>query len=197
MLIGIVGLNGSGKDTVAWYLVQHHGYVHRDLGQEIRDELKRRGRNHLDRNEMIALGNELRQKYSFNYWCKNAIDAAEAANLNPKEKRVVITSIRNPSEADELMRRGGIIVEVFADQRLRFERTIARVKKNQNIHGDIQSFDEFGKQEEKELRSDDPAKQQLLRCISMAGHRLDNNGSFKQLYEGIDLLLKKLAAKPE
>ena len=35
MLIGIVGLNGSGKDTVAEYLVSHYNFVHKDLGQEI------------------------------------------------------------------------------------------------------------------------------------------------------------------
>jgi dephospho-CoA kinase len=193
MLIGVVGLNGSGKDTVAQYHVQRHGYARKDLGQEIRDELKRQGRNHLDRNEMIALGNEMRQKNGFNYWCKRAIDAAEAGSA----EGIVITSIRNPSEADEITKRGGVIMEVFADQKLRFDRTVARVKSNPGSHGDIGSFEDFKNKEEKELRSDDPAKQQLLKCISMAEHRLDNNGSFEQLYEGIDLMHKKLAARKE
>jgi adenylate kinase family enzyme len=39
MIVGIVGLNGSGKDTFADYIVKKYGFSHKDLGQEIRDEL--------------------------------------------------------------------------------------------------------------------------------------------------------------
>ncbi|MFA6268179.1 MAG: AAA family ATPase, partial [archaeon] len=68
MFLGIVGLNGSGKDTVAQYLVQKHNFVHEDFGQEIRDELKTLGKNYLDRIEMINLANERRAKFGHNYW---------------------------------------------------------------------------------------------------------------------------------
>ncbi len=189
MLIGVAGLNGSGKDTVAEYLVEKHGFAHRDLGQEIRDELKELGKNSLDRNEMIELGNERRARLGFGYWCRKAIESG-------KSKDLVITSIRNPAEVDEIRSRGGIIVEVFADQGTRFERTAARVRDKPGAHGDAISIGEFRAKEERELRSDDPAKQQLLKCISMAEYRLDNNGPFERLYAEIEDLLAELEGGP-
>jgi dephospho-CoA kinase len=188
MLIGVVGLNGAGKDTVAQYLAENYGFAHKDLGQEIRDELKHLGRNFLDRNEMIALANERRQRFGANYWCKRAIESVNSKDL-------VITSVRNPSEVEEIKSRGGIIAEVFADQKTRFERTVARVKNDPSAHGDVQSFDDFKAKEAKELESADPAKQQLLKCISMAEYRLNNNNSTKELYGGIEEMLAKLKSK--
>ncbi len=185
MIIGVVGLNGAGKDTVAKYAVEKYGFVHKDLGQEIRDMLKENGKDHLDRGLMIALGNEMRQKNGFNYWCKRAISAANSGN-------VIITSVRNPSEADEIKSSGGKIVEVFANQKLRFERTQERVRNNPGSHGDIQSFEKFIEMEKRELESADPSKQQLIACIELADYRLNNNGTFEMLYGEIDGLMPKL-----
>ncbi len=185
MLIGIVGLNGSGKDTTAQYLVEHYGFAHKDLGQEIRDELKAHGKNSLDRKEMIALGNEMRQRHGFNYWCKRAIESLGSKDL-------VITSIRNPSEVEEIKSRGGIIIDIFADQKTRFDRTVARVKNDPNSHGDVGSLEDFRLKEEIELKSTDPAKQQLLKCISMADYKLDNNGSFEQLYGEFEAIFARI-----
>lgn len=190
MLIGIVGLNGSGKDTAAQYLVENHSFAHRDLGQEIRNELKNIGKNHMDRSSMIAHANEMRQKHGFNYWCKKAIESTAS-------KDIVITSIRNPGEAEEIRSRRGFMVEIFADQKTRFERTIERVKNNQGAHGDVQSFENFRAMEEKELRNDDPAKQQLLSCIKMADYRIENNGTKEHLHSQIEKLLAILRNKDQ
>lgn len=185
MLIGVVGLNGSGKDTLAKYLVSQYGFSHVDIGQEIRDELKRLGRDFLDRNEMVSLGNEMRHIYGADYWAKRAIESMDS-------KDMVITSIRNPSEAMVVENYGGVLVEIFAERRTRFDRTVHRVKSGNNAHGDIQSFEEFTAREERELKSADPANQQLLKCIAMAKHRIGNDGSEEQFYAGIDALLAKI-----
>jgi len=189
MLIGIVGLNGSGKDTVAKYLIDNYKFSHEDFGQEIRDELKHLGRNHLDRNEMISLGNERREKFGFNYWAKRLL-----AKHSSKEN-LVITSIRNPSEIDEIKSSGGVIVGVFADLEIRYARTVERVKKDSNAHGDVASFEDFKSKEERELASTDPAKQQLLKCISSAQYKINNNGSVDELGKQVEGLLKKLRVK--
>jgi adenylate kinase family enzyme len=77
MIVGVVGLNGSGKDTFAEYVVKKYGFIHKDLGQEIRDELKRLGRNHLDRSEMVKLGNDRRVEFGFDYWATKAINSTK------------------------------------------------------------------------------------------------------------------------
>ncbi len=186
MLLGIVGLNGSGKDSVAHYLIKKHNFLHKDLGQEIRDELKRLGKDFLNRTEMINLGNEKRKEFGADYWAKRALE-----NYSP-ESNFIITSVRNPSEAELIKSKRGFIIEVFAEQNVRYDRTILRVKNDSNAHGDVVSFDEFKKKEELELTSTDPSKQQLLACIKMASHRIDNNGSLEELSKKIDLLLEEL-----
>jgi len=189
MLLGIVGLNGAGKDTVAHYLVEKHGFFHKDFGQEIRDELKVLGKNSLDRNEMVFLSNERRQKFGFNYWAKRLLAGYS------KEKNLVLTSIRNPAEVDEIKSNGGVMIEVFADINTRFARTVERVKNDPSAHGDIVSFEDFKSKEERELKSADPSKQQLLKCIELAEYRLDNNGSVEELNIGIEKLFKKVKNK--
>ncbi|MFA5125650.1 MAG: AAA family ATPase [archaeon] len=189
MLLGIVGLNGSGKDTVAKYLIDNYNFSHEDFGQEIRDELKVLGKNHLDRNEMVLLANERRTKFGFNYWAKRLL-----AKHSPTEN-LVITSIRNPAEIDEIKSSGGVIVEVFAELPTRYARTVERVKKDSSAHGDVASFEEFKLKEERELTSTDPAKQQLLKCISSAQYKINNNGSVNELGKQVEDLLEKIKGK--
>ncbi len=186
MILGILGLNGSGKDTVADYMVKKYGFAHEDFGQEIRDELKVLGKNHLDRNEMVVLANERRAELGGDYWAKRLIAK------HPNEENLVITSIRNPVEVAFLKSKGTVLVEVFTDIKTRYARTVERVKSDPNAHGDISSFEDFKAKEERELKSMDPAKQQLLVCIESAQYRLSNNGSLEELKEKIDVLMQKL-----
>ena len=190
MLIGVVGLNGSGKDTVAQYLSERHGFAHRDFGREIRDELARLGKNPLDRNEMVSLANERRSKFGANYWALRLLKG-----YSP-EKRLVLTSVRNPAEVAEIKSRGGVIVEVFAGAKARYMRTVERVKENPKEHGDIGGFGEFEAKNEREMKSSDPSKQQVAECIAAAEYRLDNNGSVGELGKEIEALLRKLEKKP-
>lgn len=189
MLIGVVGLNGSGKDTVASYLAKNKGFAKEDCGEEIRTELKRLGKNYLDRNEMTSFANKMRGEFGADYWVKRLL------KKHPSTQNLVISSIRNPSEVELLKSKKGIIVEVFASINTRYKRTVDRVKNNPREHGDVISFDDFKSKEDKELVSKDPSKQQLLKCISMAEYRLDNNGSLEDLEKEIDELLEKISKK--
>jgi len=184
MIVGIVGLNGSGKDTFADYIVKKYGFEHKDLGQEIRNELKLLKKNHLDRNEMIKLGNDRRVEFGFDYWATRAIN-------NTKEN-LILTSIRNPKEVQKIVSLGGVVIEVTANQKVRYDRTVERVKKDPTAHGDVKSFNEFKINELKELKNRDPSKQQLIKCMKMAKHHVTNNSSPEDFYKKIDKLFKKL-----
>ncbi len=184
MLIGVVGLNGAGKDTLANYLVSIYGFCHVDIGQEIRDELKRTGRNAVDRNEMVELGNRMRHVYGPDYWCSRAIESMGSRDM-------IVTSIRNPAEAEKILEHGGVLVEIHAERKTRFERTVLRVKSKNGSHGDVQSFDDFVAREEREMKNADPANQQLLKCIGMAKYQIANDGTEDQLHMQIDALMKR------
>ncbi len=183
MLVGIVGFNGSGKDTAAKYLIDVHGFSHIDLGNEIRLELKKLGKNHLDRGEMRLLANDFRKKFGNDYWAKLAL-----SNYSPS-KKLVITSLRNPSEVDLIKSKGGFIIEVFAGIKTRYLRTVERVKSDPNSHGDVSSFEEFKKKEEIELKSNDVSEQHGLKCVKMADYRVNNNNSEKELFFGLNEII--------
>lgn len=185
MLVGIVGMNGAGKEEVGRYLQERYGFSHKDLGQEVRDELKRMGKDHLDRKEMDNLGNGRRKLFGPNYWCNRAIGSMNSDNM-------VITSLRNVAEVEEIISRKGIIIEVFADLKTRYDRTTERVNRDPNAHGDVKSFEYFKEREEANLRSEDPTKMQLLECIKLAQYRIDNNGTVLELHSRIDALIGNL-----
>lgn len=185
MLVGVVGLNGAGKDTLAHYLVSKYRFSHVDIGNEIRGELKREGRDAMDRNEMVELGNRMRHIYGPDYWCSRAIESMGS-------KDMVVTSIRNPAEAEKIIERGGVLVEIHADRKTRFERTVLRVRSGNGSHGDVHSFEDFVAREERELKSADPANQQLLKCIGMAKYRIANDDTEDRLRMQIDALMEQL-----
>ena len=96
MIIGLTGKNASGKGEVADYL-QKKGFIYYSLSDELREEATKRNLEHT-RNNLINLGNELRQQHGPQY-------LAELINNKIKNnKDFVIDSIRNPFEAEELMK---------------------------------------------------------------------------------------------
>ncbi len=189
ILIGVVGLNGSGKDTLANYLVSKHGFFHIDLGEEIRSELKKLGRNHLDREEMRALGNKLREEKGNDYWIQFPL------KLFDKKPRLVITSLRNPAEVTALKSMGGVVFEPFADIKKRYQNTVNRVKNNPNEHGDVASFEEFKAKEDMELSDPGLFKQQNLKCIEMADYRIDSNPDLEGFLKNVEEVFKKIEAQ--
>ena len=185
MLLGVVGLNGSGKDTVADYLVEKYDFVHYGCGQAVRDELKKLGKNQLDRNEMIDLAKKMRKENGNEYWPKFIFEKFQDS------KNLIISSIRNPSEIDFIESKKGRLIRVDAEQELRFKRISNRANTDAFQHGET-SFDDFKEKENKELESEDPSKQQLLKCLERASIVIDNNGSLEEVYKKVDENMQKL-----
>lgn len=65
MIIGLTGKNASGKGEVANYL-QKKEFIYFSLSDVIRGEATKLGLNH-SRDNLIKLGNELREKFGANY----------------------------------------------------------------------------------------------------------------------------------
>ncbi len=179
VIIGITGTSGAGKGTVVDYLVKNKNFAHFSVGNYLKDELKKQNRE-IDRTSLQDLGNELREKFGPDYITQELFKQAEE-----NDKNAIIESIRNPKEAEFIKSKGGKMLAVTADQKIRYERIKLRQSEKDNV-----TFEEFVKQEEREFQNTDPNAQNLPKCIEMSDYVITNDGSLEKLYEQIEKAIK-------
>lgn len=183
MIIGVTGLNGAGKDTVADYLVTKSFY-HISLSDIIRDEARKR-KAPLSRDSLIRIGNELRQRFGIGVLAERALERMQS------DKHYVVTSLRHPGEVEALKKRPDfLLVKVVAPSRVRYERVSVRSGRDDGVS----TFDDFV-QKEKEEQSSDFYKQQLHKVTTMARVTIDNSGSVEELYPKVDRFLQDWVKK--
>ncbi len=181
MIIGLTGKNAAGKGEAANYL-KSKGFVYYSLSDVIRDEATRRGLDH-SRENLINLGNELREKFGPDYLAKKINEKIRASHVED----FAIDSIRSPFEANELMKNSDfVLIGVDAPVELRFKRLLER-----NRLGDSKTLAEFKEHEQREnLKSD--TNQQLDKTFGMAQRIISNDSSLEELHKKIDSMLKEL-----
>src|SRR3989338_2140105 len=186
MIIGLTGKNASGKGEVANYL-KAKGFVYYSHSDIIREEATKRGLEHT-RDNLIALGNELREKFDAKNQIKNPnikknndlisnnINKNEIKNIKKNnEANFVVDSIRSPYEAKELMKNKNFtLVGIDAPIELRFKRLLER-----NRVGDAKTLKEFKEQEQREnLKSN--TNQQLDATFKLSNKIILNDGTLEQ-----------------
>jgi dCMP deaminase len=182
MIIGITGKNGAGKGEVAGFLVVS-GYEYYSLSDILRDELGARKKK-TSRENLISIGNELRQKYGAGVLAERAMDKIGI------DAHAVVDSIRNPFEVEALRRRKDFfLISVEADPEIRFKRTLARKR-----DGDPKTYEDFLSVEAREAQTPDPTTQQMNRTAEMADAAVYNNGTKEELHEQVREVVKALAA---
>ena len=138
MIIGVCGLIGSGKDTIADYLVNIHGYRRDSFAATLkdavsavfgwdRDMLEGRSRHSREWREQPdvwwseRLGRTITPRLMLQLWgtevCRQGFhDDVWIASLENKlrsaQDDVVISDCRFPNEIDAIRRQGGIVVRV-------------------------------------------------------------------------------------
>jgi dephospho-CoA kinase len=182
MILGLTGLNCSGKDAVAKYLVEKKGFIHFSLSDELRSILRSKGVK-ITRENLIAYGRKLRETKGNQELAKRVLEKAK------KGRNYVFTSIRHPDEVRRLRRNKDFtLVNVWAPRKVRFKRSLER-----NRPGEPKTFKSFLKLEEKEFNTKGPS-QQLKKCEAMADVRLSNDSNdLKILHGRIEKLLSALA----
>jgi len=181
MIIGVTGTLGAGKDTVAEYLEQK-GFIHFSLSDAIREECDNQGLPK-DRDTLTSLANKLRATEGYDVLAKRIIKKINIEN----RKKYIITSIRNPKEAEYLKNQDNFVfVAVDAPIELRYERI-----KNRQREGDEISFEKFRLQEEREMEGGE-GKQNLAPLIKMADYTIINDGNIEQLKEKVDEFINSL-----
>ena len=176
IIIGITGTNGAGKGTIVEYLIEKKGFKHFSARAFLIEELERRGLENI-RDNMVAVANELRAKNSPSYVADELFKRANQSGQN-----CIIESLRTIGEIESLRNKGNfILLAVDAEPKIRYERIIKRSGSTDDI-----SFEKFLADEEREMTSDDPNKQNLKKCIEMADFTIVNNKDINFLNQQIE-----------
>lgn len=181
--IGITGTLGAGKGTIVDYLIEKKGYVHYSVRAYLTEEIKRRGLE-VNRDTMTMVGNDLRATHSPSYIVEQLYEKAQASGKN-----CIIESVRTPGEVAALRGKPNFyLFAIDADPKVRYERIVIRGSETDHV-----SFETFLANEQREMTSDDPNKQNLKVCIEQADYCFDNGGSIEELRNRVEEVLQQIS----
>jgi dephospho-CoA kinase len=182
IIIGITGTLGAGKGTLVDYLTTMKGFNHYSVRHFLIEELSKRNIA-VNRDSMVVLANELRKNNSPSYIIDCLFLQTQQAGKN-----AVIESIRTVGEVESLRKKEHFcLLAVDANPQIRYERIV-----NRNSETDHVTFEEFLANEQREMTSSDPHKQNLNQCILLSDYRLSNNGTIDELYTQLEEILTKI-----
>jgi hypothetical protein len=202
MIIGVCGLIGAGKDTVADYLVTCHGYRRDSFAATLkdavgsifgwdRDMLEGRTRSSREWREQVdpwwsqRLGiHYLTPRWVLQHWGTDLLrqhfhDDIWIASLENKIRSathdIVISDCRFPNEIDAIRRAGGMVVRVVKGPDPQW----FQQARNHLISGD-------------DLPSGAPHSSEWAWAATKFDHVIDNDGSLDDLYQRINDLVRCL-----
>ncbi|MDR2980384.1 MAG: AAA family ATPase [Bacteroidales bacterium] len=178
-IIGITGTIGAGKGTIVDYLVNRYHFHHYSVRSYLIREIEKRELE-VNRDSMVLVANELRAKHSSSFIVDELFEEAQLAQHN-----AIIESIRTPGEIHSLRKKGDFsLLAVDAKSEIRYERIVSR-----NSETDHVSFETFLANEQREMATTDPNKQNLSECILQADCILRNDEDFQYLYDQVDKIM--------
>ncbi len=189
MIIGITSFLAAGKGTMSDYL-KEKGFLIYSCSDIIREECRNR---HLEvtRENLQMLGNELRKEHGPNVLAKRLCDKITIEKLKGINN-FVVESLRNPLEIEELKKFNDfVLVFIDTDSKIRYERAKARLREKEAID----SYEDFMVSEKKELESNDPNSQQLIKCKELSEYQVNNNTTKEDFIKQVDELLVEIQIK--
>ena len=184
MIIGITGTLGAGKGTIVEYLLKKN-FKHYSVREFLVKEILKRGLES-NRENMVLVANGLRTKFGPSYIVEELYKKAKGVGGD-----CVIESLRCPGEVEVLKKKGDFVLfAVDADIETRYARIFERASVSDRV-----SFDEFVVQEQKEMSSNNPNKQNLRRCIEMADYKFKNDWTIAELHSKVEKVLNGIENK--
>jgi dephospho-CoA kinase len=180
MIIGLSGVLAAGKDTVAEYLEQKKGFVHISLSNILREIITSRGME-INLVNLTKVGNSLIEEFGQGHLVKEALKRVG------KNENVVISSIRQPGEIEELHKHNDFkMIFVDAKPEIRFQRLTQRGRS-----GDSDTFEEFMAIEQKQLDGKSGAMD-LGKCKEMSDIIIENNGTLEEFTQAIEKAISSI-----
>jgi dephospho-CoA kinase len=182
IIIGFTGLMASGKDAAKKYLEEKYGAESFRFSSIMRDVLKRINVE-MSRTNLSAVSLCLRQTFGEDLFAK--VIANDAQNAN--SEIVVVDGVRRLADIAHLSKLDGFhLVAIEADPKIRHERL---VKRGENVGESEKTYEQFiaDHQTETELT--------IPEVMSKADLRINNDGSFEDLYKQIDELVAQIKNK--
>jgi dephospho-CoA kinase len=182
-VIGVIGLNGSGKDEVVKYFHERYGFPLFSVGDIVREIAVREG-SELSRENLDAITRRYFAQYGEGYFLKQVVEKIRSNSHS--WKAAGISGIRSPQDVKivrDAFDRDFFLVHVYvSDSRVRFERVRQRGSQRDNI-----TYPEFLKQDE--------VSQELFHiqeAIRLADISISNDGSLEDLHSEIEKLKESL-----
>lgn len=170
---------GAGKGTIVDYLATHHGFKHFSVRGYLTKIINAQGKE-VNRDSLTHTANELRAQNSPSFIAEELFREAQQSDTN-----CIIESIRTVGEVNALKAKGDFILfSIDSDRKLRYERIVIRGSETDKI-----SFEIFSENEEREMSSTDPNKQNISACMKLADFHFTNNGTVEELYKQVDLAI--------
>lgn len=180
IIIGITGTLGAGKGEIVSFL-KTKGFTHFSAREFLIKELKKRGME-INRDNTTLVANELRKEHLPRYIIEQLYNEAVALGGN-----AIIESVRTPGEVDFLKSQTigeFYLLAVDADQKIRYERIAGRKSDLDKV-----SFDKFVSDEQREMISSDPTKQNISECMRRADVVIRNDGNLLDLAHQVEAFL--------
>jgi shikimate kinase len=181
-LIALAGTNGAGKDTVGELIAKEYDFLFFSVTELLREECIKRGISTARENTRM-ISAEWRKKYGLSVLVDKAIEHYKS--MEKKYAGLVLSSIRNPGEADKIHEEGGLMVWLDADPKLRYDRLQSnRHTRADRAADDNKTLSQFLAEEEAEMHpTGDPTKLSTLEVKKLCDVFIDNDGDIELLKE--------------
>lgn len=189
-IIGLSGTNGAGKDTVGVLLADNYGYWFFSFTELFRAECRRRDIPVI-RENLRMISAEWRRESGYATLIDRSMHVYEQMGGNRKFKGIVMSSLRNPFEADRVHELGGAVLWVDADPKVRYERIQKSAATRGRAGEDNKTFEEFLAEEDAEMR---PAPDADGASLNMAAVKQKSDIFITNQTNGLQKLERSLAA---